>query len=166
MMAVTVLGFVGNILTLHWFEALFNFYVFILAIVVVVLESGQKFSLFARLESSLYRNALFLKYIWGRGIIHFVAGTIQISLRDLVDVVVGAFVCGVWHHVHCDCTSCCPQTWRFAQIYLHTRAAPIELCQGRLRWRRVSDIQFRVLTNSLGCSITPVVSLPVCPGRP
>lgn len=95
MIAVSILGFIGHIVMLHWFSALFNVYVFILGILIVVLESGRRFAVFARLESDLYRNALFLKYIWGRGIVYFIAGSIQISLRDLVDVVVGLCVCAV-----------------------------------------------------------------------
>lgn len=95
MMAVAILGFVGDILTLNWFAALFEVYVFVLGVIIVVLESGQRFSMFARVESGLYKNALFLKYIWGRGIIYFVAGSIQISLRDLVNVVIGLYVCGI-----------------------------------------------------------------------
>ena len=95
MIVTSILGFIGNVLTLHWFSAVFEAYTFILGVIIVVLESSGKLSFFSRMENSLYKNALFLKYVWGRGVVYFIAGTIQISLRNAVEVIVGAFVCFV-----------------------------------------------------------------------
>jgi len=95
MIVTSILGFIGNILTLHWFSVVFEVYTFVLGVIIVILESQRRMSFFSRMENNLYKNALFLKYLWGRGLVYFVAGTIQISLRNAVEVIVGAFVCFV-----------------------------------------------------------------------
>lgn len=95
MIAVSSLSFIGHILQLNWITAIFDIYTFSLGIIIVILESGRKLSFFSKLENNLYKNALFLKYVWGRGIIYFVAGTLQISKLSLVDFAVGSFVCFV-----------------------------------------------------------------------
>ena len=95
MIAVSSLSFIGHILLLNWITAIFDVYTFCLGIIIVVLEGGRKLSFFSKLEYSLYKNALFLKYVWGRGIIYCVAGTLQLTKRSLVDFAVGAFVCFV-----------------------------------------------------------------------
>lgn len=95
MIVVSTFSFVGHVLLLNWITAIFDIYTFCLGIIIVILESGRKLSFFSKLENGLYKNALFLKYVWGRGIIYFVAGSLQLSKRSLVDFVVGAFVCFV-----------------------------------------------------------------------
>jgi hypothetical protein len=95
MVVFSTLSLVGHVLTLSWLTAVFDVYTFFLGIIIVILESGRKLSFFSRLENGLYKNALFLKYVWGRGIVYFVAGTLQVSKRSLVDFAIGAYVCFV-----------------------------------------------------------------------
>lgn len=95
MIVTSVMGFLGNVLFLDWISAIFDVYVFFLGILIVLLESGRRLRIFSSMESSIYKNARFLSYIWGRGMIYFVAGTIQIALRDILDIAIGLFVCFV-----------------------------------------------------------------------
>jgi hypothetical protein len=96
MVVFSTLSLVGHVLTLSWLTAVFYvYYTFFLGIIIDILKSGPKFLFFCRLENGLYKNALFLKYVWGRGIVYFVAGTLQVSKRSLVDFAIGAYVCFV-----------------------------------------------------------------------
>jgi len=47
------------------------------------------------LEQGITKYALFLKFVWGRGCLYFVAGTLQLAQHSLVDVVSGGFMCFV-----------------------------------------------------------------------
>jgi len=95
MIVTSILGFVGDFLTLQWIAAVFKIYVFGLGLVVLILESGNRLSLFTGIESALYRAAPFLRQVWGRGFLYVIAGTILISLKNIVDLVLGAIVCFV-----------------------------------------------------------------------
>jgi len=95
MTVVSALGFLADVFMLKWISAVFQIYTFIFGIIMLILESSRQLSCFRRLETSLFKNALFLKYVWGRGIIYFFFGTIMISLRDWLDVVTGLYVCAV-----------------------------------------------------------------------
>lgn len=74
-------------------SAIFEIYIFILAIVMIILEYGRSLSFFSKLEATLYKHALFVKYVWGRGVLYFIAGTLTIALDHLVSLIVGAYVC-------------------------------------------------------------------------
>ena len=87
MMAVSILGLLADVITFKWISVVFQIYIFAFGVVILVLESSRQMSCFQRLEKSLYKNALFLKYVWGRGLLYFFAGTLMISLRDFLDLV-------------------------------------------------------------------------------
>jgi uncharacterized membrane protein YfcA len=98
LMVVSILGFVGHILTFHWLEAVFDVYIFLLGLVMLFLEYGKQLGCFGSYyydETTLYENAKFLQYVWGRGILYFVAGTLCVSQKSLIPIVVGSCVCVV-----------------------------------------------------------------------
>lgn len=76
-----------------WISAIFEIYIFILGIVMIILEYGRSLSFFSKLEATLYKHALFVKYVWGRGVLYFIAGTLTIALDHLVALIVGGYVC-------------------------------------------------------------------------
>lgn len=94
MVVSSVLGFVGRVLTFHWLNAVISVYTFILGIIMVMLE-GKRIPFSGRLESGLYKYALFLKFVWGRGIVYFIGGTLEISSGGILELFVGSFVCFV-----------------------------------------------------------------------
>jgi len=85
------LGFVGRILQLQLIRGLFEIYAFACAVVALVLESKQ-LQLPPACLRRLYQYALFLKFVWGRGCLYFVAGSFQLLQGGLFDFIVGAFV--------------------------------------------------------------------------
>jgi COPI associated protein len=93
MMAVSGLGIIGDVFTFRWFAVIFQVYAMVFGCVMLVLESGRQLSCFQRWETGLYKQAKFLRLVWGRGLIYFFAGTLMISFGDFFDVVVGLYVC-------------------------------------------------------------------------
>jgi hypothetical protein len=94
MVVASILGFIGRVLTFHWVNAVISIYTLILGIIMIMLE-GKRIPFSGRLETSLYKYALFLKYVWGRGILYFIGGTLEITSGGLLELIVGAFVCFV-----------------------------------------------------------------------
>eukprot|EP00978_Attheya_sp_CCMP212_P026904 scaffold89330_cov53-Attheya_sp.AAC.1 len=97
MVIVSIRSFVLDMVDLNWYwvSALFDLYTLALGALIIILEFGRQRSFFKGVESSLYENALFLKYVWGRGVLYFVVGTLQMSQQDIASVVVGLYVCVV-----------------------------------------------------------------------
>lgn len=79
MIVVSILGFVVKMLTFRFVSALIEVYIFVLAIAILILESAGKIPLPRRLGVNLQKYALFLKYVWGRGILYVIGGTLQVS---------------------------------------------------------------------------------------
>lgn len=94
MMASSVLGFVGNILSLKFFNAVIEVYTFLLGIVIIIIE-GNRCPIPATFQENLFKYAMFLKFVWGRGCLYFVAGSLEMSQLNVVDFSVGAFMCFV-----------------------------------------------------------------------
>jgi len=87
----SVLGILQRVLTLNIFSALIELYTLVGGIIILVLESRQ-LHLPERFLYNLYKYALFLKFVWGRGCLYFVLGTLQFVQGDLLDIAVGASV--------------------------------------------------------------------------
>lgn len=87
-----LLGMLSHFVFFQLTAVLIEGYVLILGIIAIVLESKQVM-LPERFLKQLYKYALFLRFVWGRGCLYFVAGTLQLSLGSLTDVIVGACVC-------------------------------------------------------------------------
>ena len=74
MCLLSVMGFVVNIINLAFLGALVEVYTFLMGLVVIILES-KAFP--KRYEQALSKYALFLCFVWGRGCLYFVAGSLQ-----------------------------------------------------------------------------------------
>lgn len=85
--------FLGKVLTLHLFSALIEIYTFLLGVVVLVLEGKGQIPFFpAHLADKIQNYAMILRYVWGRGALYFVAGTLQLSQLGLFDCIGGGFM--------------------------------------------------------------------------
>lgn len=87
-----VLEFVSKALNINILGALIEIYVIFLGVIVLVLE-GSQISLPQKFLHTLHKYALFLKYIWGRGILYFVAGSLLVTGQQWMDYIVGGFMC-------------------------------------------------------------------------
>lgn len=74
MIILSIIGFISAILHLDILSACVEVYTFLLGVVVIILET-KAFP--KRFEQSLNKYALFLRFVWGRGCLYFVAGTLQ-----------------------------------------------------------------------------------------
>lgn len=87
----STLGFITHVLMLQFVRALVEIYTLVLGVIILVLESRQ-LHLPEAFLNRLYKYALFLKFVWGRGCLYFVAGSLQLTQGSLIDVGIGAFV--------------------------------------------------------------------------
>lgn len=85
--------FLGKVLTLHLFGALIEVYTFLLGIVVLILEGKGQIPFFpAHLADQIQKYAMILRYVWGRGGLYFVAGTMQVSQMGFLNIICGGFM--------------------------------------------------------------------------
>mmetsp|Transcript_8761 Transcript_8761/g.9664 ORF Transcript_8761/g.9664 Transcript_8761/m.9664 type:complete len:159 (-) Transcript_8761:70-546(-) len=101
MIAASSVGFLYDFLNWHWFSGLFQMYTILLGFLMIILEYGRELRYFMKKEKELYKYAMFLQFTYGRGILYFFAGTLQISLVNTIDDIIGGFVCfvGVVHMI-------------------------------------------------------------------
>jgi len=156
MVIVSVLGFVSHVVYLHWISALFELYTLALGALIIILEYGRQLSFFKGVESSLYKNALFLKYVWGRGVLYFVAGTLQISQRDMVSVIVGLYVCVVAvTFVVVGQRAAARQLEELRRAAITPHQLQVLVATRSLESKAsISIKQFQTLTNNLGMTLT------------
>jgi hypothetical protein len=94
MIIITALGIGADILGLNGVSVIFGVYGFFLGIVIIVLEYGKQIPCIgSRLETSLYTNARFLKFVWGRGCLLFFAGTVELAQNDVINDILGCYLC-------------------------------------------------------------------------
>jgi hypothetical protein len=74
MMFLSIMGFIMKIVNMEFLGALVEVYTFLMGLVVIILES-KAFP--RRFEQSLNKYCLFLRFVWGRGCLYFVAGSLQ-----------------------------------------------------------------------------------------
>jgi len=91
---LSIMGFLGKVLFLDFFGALIEVYTLILGLVALALEGKGQIPLFpASLGETIMHYALILRYVWGRGGLYFVAGTLQLSQAGgLLDLIGGGFM--------------------------------------------------------------------------
>ncbi len=83
----------GKVLTLHLLGAIIEVYTFLLGVVVLILEGKGQIPFFPEhFAATIQKYALILRYVWGRGALYFVAGTLQLSQMGLFDLIGGAFM--------------------------------------------------------------------------
>jgi hypothetical protein len=91
---VGVLELVSRFLRLDIVGALIDCYIIVLGLIVIVLEGKNKL-LSARFVERIHKYALFLKFLWGRGVLYFVVGTLQLYQIDLLNLISGGYMCFV-----------------------------------------------------------------------
>lgn len=138
MIVLSIMGFIRAIIHLKFLDALVEVYTFLLGIVVIILET-KAFP--KRFEQSLSKYALFLRFVWGRGCLYFVAGSLQAtqvrpkesflsSVASGIQILTVLFSslghycrygCGLlhdscWNHVYCRWENDCQQAFRSPQV--------------------------------------------------
>jgi len=72
--------------------ALIDSYIILLGIIVVILE-GKDMFLSEILVQNIHKYALFLDFLWGRGMLYIFIGTMQLYQIDLFNLVSGGYMC-------------------------------------------------------------------------
>jgi COPI associated protein len=101
LVVASLLEVLVHFFTLHWIRVLIDLFLMATGLVLLVLESRQ-LNLPELVLSNLYAYALFLKFVWGRGLLLIVAGVLQMGQGGgIVAWIVGAFVllAGILHVV-------------------------------------------------------------------
>lgn len=93
MCIVSIIGFVNTILHFHFVSAFVEVYTFFLGIVVILLEGTNMPFIKTSVREKVSKYALFLNFVWGRGILFFVAGTLELTQTGLADLIVGTYMC-------------------------------------------------------------------------
>jgi hypothetical protein len=83
--------FASNIMVLHIPGALIELYSLLVGIMIIILE-GKSILLPETLQASIFKYALFLKFLWGRGSLYFVVGTMQLYHMDLFNFIAGTYI--------------------------------------------------------------------------
>lgn len=84
-------GIVSHLITFNFTDALLEVYTLALGCIILILESRQ-LSLPPAYMKKLLKYALFLKFIWGRGLLYSFAGTLQAVQGSILDAIVGVYV--------------------------------------------------------------------------
>jgi COPI associated protein len=90
----SVVGLIRSILSLNIPQSLMEMYSLILGAIMILLESKQ-LHLPQKYLDKLFHYALFLKYVWGRGILYLLAGSLHLITQgstSVMDYIVGAMV--------------------------------------------------------------------------
>mmetsp|Transcript_18384 Transcript_18384/g.41961 ORF Transcript_18384/g.41961 Transcript_18384/m.41961 type:complete len:274 (+) Transcript_18384:122-943(+) len=84
----------SRIMGLQLVGAIIELYVILLGTVVVILE-GKDMLLSKSLVQYINKYALVLKFLWGRGALYFICGTLQLTQIDLFNLAAGGYMCAV-----------------------------------------------------------------------
>jgi hypothetical protein len=91
---VSSMEFFGKLLTFNIIGALIAFFTLLLGIIVIILE-GKSALLSTEFVNRIHEYASFLKFLWGRGCLYFICGTLQLYQFDLLNLVSGGYMCFV-----------------------------------------------------------------------
>lgn len=87
MVVVSGFGFFSLFLGFHLVRCVVEMYAFLMGLVIILLETGRQVPGLKKLLHTLHTYALFTTYLWGRGMLYFLAGSLewtQVSLWILV----------------------------------------------------------------------------------
>jgi len=87
-MVVGLFELTSRIMRLQLVGAIIDLYIIMLGSVVVILE-GKDMLLSERLVQNIHKYALFLNFLWGRGSLYFICGTLQLTQIDLFNLIAG-----------------------------------------------------------------------------
>ncbi len=85
---VGVYELASRVMRLQLVGAVIDVYIIMLGSIIVILE-GKDMFLSQRLVQNLNKYALFLKFLWGRGCLYFICGTLQLTQIDLFNLIAG-----------------------------------------------------------------------------
>jgi uncharacterized membrane protein HdeD (DUF308 family) len=91
---VGLLELISRFMRLDVVGSLIDLYIVILGLIVIILE-GKNMLLSAQFVERIHKYALFLKFLWGRGALYFVIGTLQLYQIDLLNLISGGWMCFV-----------------------------------------------------------------------
>ena len=89
---VAIFEIIREILSFNPIGAIIEIYTLFIGIIVIVLEGKNKL-LPVTYVNRIHKYALFLKFLWGRGCLYFVAGTLMIFQIDFWNFIVGTYMC-------------------------------------------------------------------------
>lgn len=84
-------GILGSLLSFQWLSVVMEIYTFFFGLIMIVLESDFV-SLPPKSMDTLYKYCLFLKFIWGRGVLYLITGNLQLAQGSIFDLIVGLYV--------------------------------------------------------------------------
>jgi hypothetical protein len=85
-------GIFGAVLSFNISQSILEIYSIILGFIMILLESKQ-LHLPQKYLDQLFHYALFLKYVWGRGVLYLFAGSLHLLLQgSIMDYIVGAMI--------------------------------------------------------------------------
>jgi hypothetical protein len=150
---IGVLELITRFLRLDMVAALIDLYIVILGIIVVVLE-GKNILLSESFVEKIFKYAMFLKFLWGRGTLYFVCGTLQLYQIDLLNLIVGVYMCfvGGLYIIVGQRTATKLKSLRksiYSDHILQTM-----YCDADVDHDGLDLLQFRGLCNSLGLDLT------------
>ena len=88
----SALGLLGAIFSFNISETIIEIYSVALGVIMILLESKQ-LNLPQKYLDRLYHYALFLKYVWGRGILYLITGSLHLLLQgSILDYIVGGLI--------------------------------------------------------------------------
>jgi hypothetical protein len=84
----------GELLRFNIIGAVIEIYTLLIGVLVIILEGKNTFLSVGAVEK-IHKYALFLKFLWGRGCLYFICGTLQLYLSNLLNILCGAYMCFV-----------------------------------------------------------------------
>ena len=167
--SIKALGFIGGILltiigslevvhqalSLNLVGVFIELYTCVLGFIVIVLE-GKKMFLTSDFIDRLHKYALFVKYLWGRGALYFVAGTLQLTQLDFLNYITGVYMCflGIMFIFIGQRTASKLRALKNSMISEHTLRDHFNEVSATSVDGGLDRIQFRVLTQNLGMDMT------------
>lgn len=96
LITVTTLGLAADMMGLKGVSFIYGIYGFCLGFIILTAEYGSKLPWVGKkLEAKLYKNLRCLRMVWGRGCLLFFAGTIQWAQDEIINYMLGVYLCSV-----------------------------------------------------------------------
>lgn len=154
--AIVVSAFLGifkDFFTLNFPGTLVEVYTLALGVIMLILESKQ-LNLPESFMNKIFHYALFLKFVWGRGILYLVAGTLQITQGSIIDYGVGGFCafCGIVYIIVGNKTANKMKILREALVSEDTLRAKFREADTKNTGSLDAE-QFKKLTDSIGMNL-------------
>uniref|UniRef100_A0A7S2MD96 Calmodulin n=1 Tax=Helicotheca tamesis TaxID=374047 RepID=A0A7S2MD96_9STRA len=94
MVITSILDCLDGLLHLSVIHVMIMSYVIIFALMICILE-GKGFlpsMIVDHLQEQMHDNAKFLRFVWGRGVLYFFAGSLQFSVMSFFNMISGGFM--------------------------------------------------------------------------